>query len=238
MPRYSREMILVAVVFENLMHHVRVLDTVDEQLVVAALRRSNLALSDAGLSELGDYLSSLDTESLRGLASNVKGIYHELKYVHAFNATHDDQVAELFPNTNHPGSDVLIRDVETGEVIREIQLKASDSVTYALRSAPNDPNIERLGTHEIAESSQAIGDSGFFNADLTQDVRHQFDQVADCAPGAQVIEATETASLISAALRGYEILQGDATPAEGVKKFGLDVAIATGTTALVALLFS
>jgi hypothetical protein len=238
MKRYSREMIVVAAVFENLMHRRHAIDTLEEQLVVDALRRSTNALQDANLSDLGDYISGLDEAQLRGVANNVKGIYHELHFVHDYNETHTDSRAEAFSETNHPDADVLIRDTRTGEVIQELQLKASDSPDYALSDFDPSSTIQRLATHEAASGSAQLGDSGYFDNVLESDVSEQLSQVAGLSLAAQAIHGAETSSLISAALHGYEILQGTATPAEATKRMGVDVAIATGTTALVALLFS
>lgn len=238
MKRYSQEMIVVAAVFESLMRHQGTLDTVEGRLVVDALRRSSRVLSEASLADLGDYLSGLDTVQLRGVANNVKGIYHELRFVHDFNETHTDLQAEVFAKTNHPDSDVLIRDTHTHEVVQELQLKASDSRDYALHDFDSSSPIERLATHEVASVSPELGDSGYSDSSLETDVADQFAQTQGLSSAAHVIHCAETSSLVSAALHGYEILQGRATAAEATKRLIADVAIATGTTALVALLFS
>lgn len=238
MKRYSREMIVVAAVFDNLMHRRHAIDTLEEQLVVDALRRSTKALHDASLSDLGDYLSGLDEAQLRGVANNVKGIYHELLFVHDYNETHTDSQAEVFSDTNHPNADVLIRNTRTGDVIQELQLKATDSPAYALREFDPSCTIHRLATHEAACGNVQLGESGYSDNVLESDVSEQLSQVARLSLATQTIHGAETSGLISAALRGYDILQGKATPAEATKKMGVDVAIATGTTALVALLFS
>ena len=98
----------VATVFANLINKAQLQLSTDEQLVVEALRRSSNALSDMSLSEMGNYLRSMDDDSLRGLANNVKGIYHELQFVRRENLNGDAITARIFPETNHPGADVVL----------------------------------------------------------------------------------------------------------------------------------
>ena len=49
----------------------------ESQLVLDALRRSDRDLTNASEAELSNYLDSYDAEQLKGIANNVKGIYHE-----------------------------------------------------------------------------------------------------------------------------------------------------------------
>ena len=74
-----------------------------EMLVLDAIRRSTSALSDASVDEIAAYLRALSPGQLSGFRNNVKGIYHELRYVEHENADGDEFDAELFEVTNHPG---------------------------------------------------------------------------------------------------------------------------------------
>ena len=50
----------------------------DQELVLDALRRSTNALNTDDENALAAYLSALGPNQLRGVVSNVKGIFHEL----------------------------------------------------------------------------------------------------------------------------------------------------------------
>lgn len=93
----------------------------EEELVLQALRRSTRALESASAQELSVYLGSLSQDQLRGIASNVKGIYHELLYVQTENGDWDQVEARVKEFTNHPGGDVEF--IVDGNTIGEVQLK-------------------------------------------------------------------------------------------------------------------
>jgi hypothetical protein len=238
MKTYSRELATIAAVLMNLRNQRLIVDTPEEQLVVEALRRCNSALDDASLAELGNYIRGLSDEQLRGLANNIKGTYHELLFVRDYNATHDTTRAELFPATNHPGSDVLIRDNETGEVVREMQLKATDNLWYAQPKPGCDPNIERVATEEVARRSDNISSSGYSDVELEAGVSQQFDQLPDVSPMGQLEVGAESGALVAGGLRALQCLKGDVSPGEAMRKAAEDAAIAAATTAFVAFLFS
>jgi len=238
MSKYSREATVIAAVFANLRSQHLAVDTVEEQLVVEALRRTNNDLCDASLADLADYLRQLDDSQLRGLANNVKGIYHELLYIDQFNSTHSRLTAAVYPDTNHPGSDVFIRETDTGEVFQELQLKASDSHAYLMEHALRYPDIDLLATTEVAAQYDGVDTSGLSNAQLDSDVASQLDQLPDLFIAGQLLHGAETSALVSGGLRAIEILQGKAAPSEALRKSVADIAIATGTSAFVAFLFS
>jgi len=73
--------ITVATVFASLINKEFVSFSPHEQLVIDAMRRSSNQLKEMSLPDMGDYLRRLDTNALRGLGNNVKGIYHELRFV-------------------------------------------------------------------------------------------------------------------------------------------------------------
>lgn len=238
MKTYSRELSTIAAVLMNLRNQRLVVDTPQEQLVVEALRRSSGALQDASLAELGAYVGGLGDQQLRGLASNIKGIYHELLFVHEYNASNAETEAYLHPSSNQPGSDVIIRDVNTGETVREIQLKATGNLYYATPRPGSDQNIERLGTDEVAGRSEHIGSSGFSDAQLEAEVSQQFEQLPHVSLMGQLQVGAESGTLVAGGLRALQCLKGDVTPGEAIRKATADAAIAAGTTAFVTFLFS
>ena len=141
----------------------------EDSLVIEAFRRSDSSLSDASVSEISDYLSEYSSEQQAGIINNVKGIYHELAFVEAENSDMDAWTAAIMPSTNHPGVDVVMSNSVTGE-ITELQLKATDSVSYASSAVEQHPNVGVIGTSEVAFGNPDITDSGFSNESLTEDV--------------------------------------------------------------------
>jgi len=135
-----------------------------EPLVIDAFQRSTLVLTEASISEISNYLHSLSPQQLEGVVNNVKGIYHELAFVNEENVDSDEWTATIFANTNHQGSDVLLSNSITGDIL-EIQLKATDSSQYALQHLDRYPEIELLVTEEVAEATE-IESSGFSNAEI------------------------------------------------------------------------
>ncbi|MEH6738203.1 MAG: hypothetical protein V7695_06635, partial [Sulfitobacter sp.] len=96
--------------------------TADQELVLDALRRSKTSLGQASDMELGAYVGGMDPDQLRGVASNVKGIFHEMLVAQAENMDGDTITAHLFDATNHPGADIEFWIEDT--VIQQVQLKA------------------------------------------------------------------------------------------------------------------
>lgn len=237
MQRVNSLHITIATVFSNLLNKHLAVNSEDEALVVEALRRSNNSLNDASLTELGDYLSTLNSEQLKGLANNIKGIFHELKYVEQVNTQDDGISAEIFDSTNHAGADVILKDSETNDVIGEVQLKATDSPSYILEHFKKYPDIEVLATSEIAGRLDGVESTGISNEDITQAVKTEFDQVDDLSTQAQIGDSIATSGLLSAALRASEVMSGKKEIGAAGKDALIDIGIATSTTALVALLF-
>src|SRR5690554_5357902 len=98
----------------------------EQSLVFDSVRRGYLEFATASNGEIIDYFSAIDPESAAGHASHIKGILFEQAYVDAL-ATQGIE-AQIFEATNHPITDLAI--LQDGEVINELQLKATDSVSY------------------------------------------------------------------------------------------------------------
>ena len=140
----------------------------DDELVLEAFKRSTPDLATADVTDIHDYLVGLSDEQLVGVASNVKGIAHEIRYVEMENEDGDSVSAVLFGSPTHPDTDVLLMDDATGESW-EVQLKAttdSESVRDWIESHP-DGQIEV--SSELAERL-GVDSSGIANAELTADV--------------------------------------------------------------------
>ncbi len=223
--------VAVATVLAKLMNNATGQLSADEQLVVEALRRSSGALATMPLAEMGAYIWGMDEASLRGLANNVKGIYHELKYVAGENGDGDGITARLFPATNHPGADVVISSdgIDTGVY----QLKATGSTGPIREHLERYPDISVLTTEEVATELAMAGSSGFSNAELGQDVQDTFDQLSATARQPD-LDVPASSGLMIAALATHNVLSGKMASKDALKQTG----VAVTSTLLVDLLFS
>lgn len=237
MKKQNSEYIAIATVFSNLIKKYYTVNTQDEFLIIEALRRSNNSLKNENLTNLGDYLSNMNAEQLKGLENNIKGIYHELKYVEYFNSEDNGYYAEVYEDTNHAGADVVLKDSVSHNIVNEIQLKATDSSSYVEEHIKRYQDINILTTSEIADGMDGIESSGISNETITKAVNEQFEQVNDLATQAQIGDAVVTSGLLSAALRASEVISGKKELGKAGKDALVDIGIATSTTALVALLF-
>ncbi|MBT4196265.1 MAG: hypothetical protein HN868_18255 [Gammaproteobacteria bacterium] len=141
---------------------------ISESAVFDAVRRGYNDFEYASNSEILDYFSDIEEESIAGHVSNIKGILFEQEYVDQL-AT-QSIYAEVFEATNHPVSDIAI--FEDGEIVNELQLKATDSVSYINSTIADEPDVVLVVTSEIANSfdTAMVIDSGIENAALEQAV--------------------------------------------------------------------
>lgn len=227
--------ITIASVFSNLINKVSLHFSIDENLVIDALRRSNNDLADMPLSDMGDYIRSMDKDAMRGLANNVKGIYHELKFVQKENLDSDDITARVFGATNHPGADVILS--KDGNDFAELQLKATDNSALLERHFERYSDIPVAATEEVAIKIEGIQSSGFTNAELEGDVHETFAAVADQSHLSQLQHSVEVSSLVAAVLNVSDVLNGKASPKQASVTTLKDVGIAVSSTMLVDFLF-
>ena len=227
--------VVIAVTLQRLVDDSTRFWSVEERLVLDALRRSSDNLRDADVGELAAYVAALDPGQLRGVASNIKGIYHELLYVHGVNADGGEITAEVFGATNHPGADVQF--LVEGAVIRKVQLKAVASLAPIREHLSRYPEIEVLATTEVAGKIDGVTSTGLSNEHLTSNV----DQVFSGLPGEgllqEVGEAVATSALVSGAIAAGRVLcAGSVSPDQFRSAFG-DMAVGAVTaTVLDALL--
>jgi len=226
-------------VFYALLTQSAVSADVESQLVLDALRRSSNTLTNASEDELGEYLRDFSPDSLRGVAANVKGIYHELLYVHNYNDTHRDTYAEVFGATNHPGADIQIRDVETGEVLEQIQLKAVMDASTVHAHLEKYPDISVLATSEVANglTDTRVGDSGHDNEILQSKVEGDLTAVADNTTGVRAGDAAMVAVGVASARELFEMLQGRRDFPDAVANALKSAGMAGTSTVMAACLF-
>lgn len=227
--------VVVAVTLQRLVEDARRFWTVEEQLVLDALRRSAKRLNGASVEELAAYVSSLTPEQLRGVASNVKGIYHELLFVHFENANGDEVAARMFEATNHSGADVEF--IVDGETIRAVQLKAVASPAQIMEHLSRYPDIDVVATSEVAALFPNVASSGFTNAGLTENVSSAFDELPGDSLVREIGEGIVTSALVSGAITAGRILRGRNISRKELSSTLGDVAVGgIAATALDAIL--
>lgn len=225
-------------VFYALLTRTALNDSPESQLVLQALRRSDNELTHATEADLSNYLDHYSSEQLKGIANNVKGIYHELLYVQQYNATHTDTYAELFEQTNRPGADVLIRDTDTGQVVDQYQLKAVQSSALVDLHQQRYVDIKVLATEEVAGNMPGIESSGVRNDTITVQTNHDLDALADNTVADRVMESLGLAAGVASGREFVEMLRGRRAFPEAVSS-GLKVMGSAGAaTALTAFLFN
>lgn len=170
-------------------------DTPESQNILEAIRRSTIDLdNDASIDEIADYIQKFDDNQIDGLVNNIKGIYHEIQFVYDENNDDNSINAELFEETNHQGSDVILINTETGE--REyVQLKATDDMNYVYEALEKNPDIRVISTEEMAEKLE-IESSGMSNEELANKVEETIenldsrDDLLDHIPAATIWSTT------------------------------------------------
>ena len=206
----------------------------NEQMVIEALRRSNNELQTASIEEISEYVQSKEPSQLLGLQNNVKGIYHELLYADAENNNGDEYVVELFAATNHPGSDVTITNTITGEV-REVQLKATDYLSYIKEHNQKYEDIAVFATDEVASKSEDITSTGFTNRELGENVHEVFEEL-DSYGESGIASSMTIAAMISLARNVNVLLRGGSMTTQDKTKVIEDGMVAAGVAGIVSLL--
>lgn len=228
--------IAIASVFANLINKASFELSEDGVLVLESLQRANPVLKEMSISEIGNYLAGMPEESIRGLANNVKGIYHELQYIKNENTDGDDVFASIFPSTNHPGADVILQ--KDGVDIAELQLKATDNISYIEEHFVRYPEIPILVTSEISETNPYIPTTGISNEELEENVSSTFGDIAEQGTVSQLEDAAMMSGIISAAIHAENVLKGNTTAKAASFETLKDVGAAVSATTLIDILFS
>lgn len=208
--------------------------SVEEELVLQALRRSKNDLADASVDELSEYVQSLSVKQIAGLKNNVKGIYHELAFQHRENLDGDEYIVELFDDTNHAGADIRIINIETGDV-SEVQLKATNYASYVRKHNEKYENIDVLTTSEVAASSSDWSSSDFSNEDLTAETTSTLD-VFDQGAESNIAESMGIAAMVALSVNAKSLLKGETLSTEAKQKIIQDGVVAASVAGLVQLI--
>ncbi|GAW34981.1 hypothetical protein RA2_02039 [Roseovarius sp. A-2] len=223
--------VVLAVTFQRLIDDPDHAWRPEEALVLDALRRSNNDLAEASEADLAHYLADLEPDQLRGVVSNVKGIYHELVFAAAEDADADTVLAQLPEATNHPGSDVEF--MVDGNIIGAVQLKAVASPDYIYEHLSRYPDIDILATEEVAAMIPGISSSGFSNAELEAEVRGALDLDLGDTISKELLEAAGASVLVSAAFAAGTALRAGRVEPRALKAAMGDLGV--GLTTALAL---
>lgn len=140
------------------------------------LRAYELAYPLKSQSEsLEDIIENYDDAELTGIVNGIKGKLFELRYVDYLNDGHipDGYQAILAESATNPGWDIAVLGAD-GSVAEEIQLKATDSVSYVKAALERYPEINVATTEEVYNSLAMRGitdnlvNSGISNEELEQ----------------------------------------------------------------------
>ncbi|SBO12907.1 hypothetical protein VME0621_05078 [Vibrio mediterranei] len=160
------------------------------ELVFDAVRRGYNNLEHSSNNEIVAYFEQVNPDAMVGHISNVKGIVFEQEVAAALNDQGLD--TELFEATNHAVTDIAI--MNEGDIAAEVQLKATDSVSYINETLAEHPDVPIIVTSEVANSidSVMVIDSGIGNDTLTQAVTETL--ARQQVPGIASDTATELGS--------------------------------------------
>ena len=118
-----------------------------------------LAFPGRDLASLADYAP----DQIPGVLSNWKGKYFEVLVRDRLNSGEwvgdislgPGQTAHLASDLTQPGWDIQILS-ENGSVVEDLQLKATDSLSYVKEALVSNPDIDVIATDEVAEAGHAV----------------------------------------------------------------------------------
>jgi hypothetical protein len=207
--------------------------TLAEQDMLDAIRRSSNELSEMTNEEIAEHVQAFSPAQLQGFKNNVKGIAHELQFARAENGDGDEFRVELFEATNHPGADVQIINMETGE-IREFQLKATSYGAYVEAHFEKYEDTPAMTTSEVAE------EYGFASTEISNEqLSRDFDSVTEKLSSdaeAEILDTVAFAGIVSLARNVRVLLNGQAMSEEARKaavKRSMQAGLIAGITELI-----
>ena len=132
----------------------------------------------------------------------------------------------------------MIRDLESGEIVQEAQLKATESNQYILEHFERCPDIAVFATAEVAEEMEGVTSSGMSDPSLESDVSDVIDQLKGFGPFDEAMDAAAIGGLVGLLLYGAGSDKEKMKAKEAGKRALEGAGIAAGTTAVISYLFS
>ena len=177
--------------------------SIDDQMVIQAFRRYKTDFSDASLEEIGEYLGGMKENQIEGVVNNVKGILHEMEFVRMENEDGDSVTAALYPETNHPGYDVVMYDEDTSQAW-QIQLKATEDSSEVNEWIEEHPDGVILVNEELAEELD-LPSSGISEKGLEVRVEDVVDKLKDVAEDNSVWDYFPVLTTVSISIIIWEL---------------------------------
>jgi len=223
--------VVLAVTFQRLLADKVSAWSLEQGLVLDALRRSTKSLESASIEKLSDYVTNLSPEQLKGVVSNTKGIYHEMLFVEMYNSDNAHLNAKIMDATNFPGADVQF--YMEGELVREVQLKAISSPTLVYEHLQRYPDIEILVTEEVASILEGVESSGLNNAILSKDVTDRMIELQREGLLEEISDGLITSVFVTSGVLVYRVLKLKSVKKADFKPYLANAGIAVGTASVV-----
>lgn len=230
-PRLQIASVAMVVTFQRLLEDQLSSWSLEQDLVLSALRRSTSRLENASISDLSEYVKGLSPEQLTGVVSNTKGIYHEMLFVETHNSTTSEVSAHLMEATNFPGADVQF--LMDGQLIREVQLKAISSPALVYEHLQRYPDVEILVTEEVASILEGINSSGLKNAVLSKDVADRLHELKGEGLFDEVSDGIITSAFVTSGVLVWRVFRNRGDQPIDFKPYLANAGIAAGTATLI-----
>jgi len=137
--------------------------------------------------EISD-LATMSSEHLNGVISNWKGKLFEIDVRDKLNNgeivgdifLENGQTAFIADKINQPGWDLQILNSD-GTIANELQLKATDSLSYVNQAFERYPDIDIISTNEIALFNNKLINSGISNSEVEASITEPMQNLFDTA---------------------------------------------------------
>lgn len=137
--------------------------------------------------EISD-LEEMPSKQLIGILSNWKGKLFEIKVRDKLNNgenvgdifLENEQTAIIADKINQPGWDLQILNSD-GTIANELQLKATDSLSYVNQAFEKYPDIDIISTNEIALLNDKLMNSGVSNSEVRASITDPMQNLFDSA---------------------------------------------------------
>ena len=154
------------------------------------------------MGQITEHMSSYEPEQLFGVINLIKGKLFERLVVLHVNEAGNEWRARLHEDESYPGSDVILVNEETEEII-ELSLKATDSSSYVEDALMKYPDIPVLTTEEVSkffDGDPRVMGATLSNEDLQQVTEENFERLLGALSPTEVAEGAATGVAVGAAI--------------------------------------